>query len=430
MSEMWFRNPLTYIREVAELLVQNIVWDRGLAFKRKLDPQKHLEIHLPSAVPYRLMLVGDQGACEIQRGYSKNRPFAVYPVWEYGRQTLPQLEAILRDQHYPAGSTPDEIGVDGQEHRVVIIRPPDASTLLGRAFLGALSDLQEDYPDAIIHYHGTYSLRVAAGMKFRSADFDPVADAAKGRVVFGNGRAVEWELAEEYPAWCKVGGFAPSELSVARNRTMFNIRSAMWAAENWDSTQQFRVSKRDGHTTDVPVKIVAKGQVQPGDKFVCDSCSLAKTCRYFRDGGVCIIPDSEASALARHFKTRDSSSIIDGIGKVIEKQIERAERGLADEVVEGKLDPEVTKILKHVADAGVKLAKLVDPALAGGTKVGVFINGGNAVQASAITEQQLVAGIIADLEAQGIKREDIDMDLVATYLATRNRQAIEATASD
>jgi hypothetical protein len=437
MTQIWIRNPLTCIREVAELCVSEIVWDRGFAWKRRVDPQKHLELHLPRVIDYRILMVGDQGAAELRRGHSIRNPFAVYPVWEYGAQTIPQLERMMKEQVIPRGSDADERGVIGQEHRVVIIRPPDASTKLGTAFISTLAEMQSDYPSCIIHYHGTFSLRVAAGAGFASADFDPVADAAKGRIVLPNGRYIPYELASEYPAWCKVVGFAPSELEVARNRTMFNIKSAMWAGQNWDNPEDFRVrkvtSKLDYGETPVaaPTKKRAnRTKYQPGDKFTCDTCSVSKTCRYFRDGGVCIISDSETSALARHFKTRDAQQIIDGVGKIVEKMIVRAERGMDEEVLDGKLDPEVTKILKHVADTGVKLAKLVDPNLAGGMKVGVFVNGQGAVSAATVTEGQLVAGIIAELESQGVAREDIDMDLVATYLASKNRVAIEATARD
>ena len=79
----------------------------------------------------------------------------------------------------------------------------------------------------------------------------------------------------------------------------------------------------------------------------------------------------------------------------------------------------------------LKLAKLVNPALSGGPKVGVFINGGGAVQVGSggETANALVATVVAELEAQGINRSDIDAEMVAQYIAGRNRSAIEATSS-
>ena len=440
MAEVWFRNPLTYIRECAELLVGNIAWDRGLLQKNRLDPTKHAELHLPSVLQYRLLLVGDQGTAELRRGYDRSNPFAVYPTWEYGLQTVGELERMLATQRLPVGPTADECGVEGQEHRVVVIRPPNASSLLGKAFISVLRDLQFEYPSSIIHYHGTYSFRVAFGQKFGAADIDPVSDSSKGRVVLGSGRKMPWEDAAEYPIWVSLNGFRPSELSVARNRTMFNIKSAQWAAENFDEANAFRVRPGNAEIDSqsiTPVKLTAKRPLDSrkkaadGDKFHCDRCSLAPTCRYHRDGGVCVIPDSETSGLARYFKTRDSDQIITGLGRLMEKEIERAERAMDAEKASPDIDPEVTRMLKSIFDQGVKLAKLVNPALSGGPKVGVFINGGGAVQVGSggETANALVATVVAELEAQGINRSDIDAEMVAQYIAGRNRSAIEATSS-
>jgi hypothetical protein len=432
MSEVWFRNPLTYIRECAELMVPNIVWDRGLLHKNRVDPQRHLEIHYPSAVAYRIMLVGDQGTAELRRGRGVDAPVAVYPTWEYGVQSIDDLERMLKHQTLPRGPRPDECGVAGQEHRVVIIRPPNAGTHMGEAFLTTLRQLQNEYPDAIIHYHGTYSYRVAFGLGFASADVDPVSDSAKGRVRMGSGRAVPWEKAAESTAWVNVNGFSVSDLNVPRNRTMFNMRSAIWASQNFDSQDAFR--SRPGHGgTKTKSHMARRMPVLDGDKIACDRCSLAPACKYFRDGGVCIISDSETSALARYFKTRDSNQIIEGLGRLMEKQLARAERGLEEEKAKEELDPEVTKILKHVFDGGVKLAKLVDPNLAGGTKVGVFIGatgGATGVGAGTLTPNALVAAVIAELEEQGIARGDIDTAMVAQYIANKNRPAIEVGGTE
>ena len=438
MAEVWFRNPLTYIRECAELLVGNIAWDRGLLQKNRLDPTKHAELHLPSVLQYRLLLVGDQGTAELRRGYDRSNPFAVYPTWEYGLQTVGELERMLATQRLPVGPTADECGVEGQEHRVVVIRPPNASSLLGKAFISVLRDLQFEYPSSIIHYHGTYSFRVAFGQKFGAADIDPVSDSSKGRVVLGSGRKMPWEDAAEYPIWVSLNGFRPSELSVARNRTMFNIKSAQWAAENFDEANAFRVRPGNAEIDSqsiTPVKLTAKRPLDSrkkaadGDKFHCDRCSLAPTCRYHRDGGVCVIPDSETSGLARYFQSRDSEQIIDGLGRLMEKQVERAERGLAAEEAdpEQTLDPEVSRLMRTIFDSGVKLAKLVNPSLAGGTKVGVYVNGGSA-QIGNVTEASIVAGAVAELEAKGIDRSDIDAEMVTQYILNKNRSAIPAAS--
>jgi hypothetical protein len=52
-------------------------------------------------------------------------------------------------------------------------RWPDGATGPGKAFLKALTELQEDYPEAIIHLHNAYSYKYSFGMGYKAADVDP-----------------------------------------------------------------------------------------------------------------------------------------------------------------------------------------------------------------------------------------------------------------
>lgn len=440
MAEVWIRNPITCIRECAELLVPNIAWDRGFAYKNRLDPQKHLEIHYPSAVNYRLLMVGDQGTAELRRGYSIQKPYAVYPTWEYGRQTIPELESLLA---HPVAAGPrsqpaDERPVAGQEHRVVIIRPPDPRGRIGRAFQQTLADLQHEYTEAIIHYHGTYAYRIAFGMGYRAADIDPVAHAAKGRITLASGRSIRWEEAPKYMQWINLAGMTIGDLSKPRNRTMFNIKSAQWAAEHFSDNIKFRTrgeieidpyaaahkppETRHFRNVSVPA--------QPGDKLLCGRCSLAPTCKYYRDGGVCTVPDTDGAALAKQFRTRDSDQIIDALGIVLDKQMKRLEAGLEQEDIDADgLDPEITKLANMIFGNGVKLAKLVDPALAaaGAARINLNLNQQiNAGQAQAMTPNALMASIVRELEQQGVPRDEITPMMISEYIVSQQRPAIEA----
>jgi hypothetical protein len=420
--------------------VPNICWDRGYARKNRLDPQRHIELHYPTAVQYRLLLVGDQGTAELRRGHTIDNPYAVYPTWEYGNQTIVDLERMLAHpgEVQRTSSRPDEQPVEGQEHRVVIIRPPAPGTIQGRAFMRTLADLQFEYPEAIIHYHGTYSYRIAFGHGFRAADIDPVADAAKGRITLASGKRVPWEEASAHRHWVHLHGFALEELSVARNRTMFNIRSAQWAGEHFNENVKFKVCGDTAVDPDAvhhePVEVVEHRlpKPKPGDKIACDYCSLAPTCRYFRVKGVCSIPDTDGAGLARYFKTRDSDQIIDGLGRILEKQAARFQQGIDEESQsQDGLDPEVTKLGNLLFNNGVKLAKLVDPTLAaaGAPKIGVQINAG-VVGHQPVTPASMMAGIVRELEEQGVARHEITAQMVAEYIAAQNRVAIETTAID
>jgi hypothetical protein len=323
----------------------------------------------------------------------------------------------------------------------VVIRHPSFGTSAGRAFLRVLAEMQDDHPDAIIHVHGAWGFRPAFGFT-RAGDIEVREAAKSGKVMLGNGRVVRWQEAAKHHDWINLHHMTLGSLSVPRNRCIFNIRAATWAGENLDTSTLFR-TRRDEAADRRRIRTVASRPPSPyarrmkvgdGDKFACDQCSLQMSCKLYRTGGVCTISDSEAAPLAAMFKTRDSDRIIEGLGRVLALGVERAERGLADETLEGKLDPEVTKILNQTFINGAKLAKLVDPSLAaaGAPRVGVFIN--NAQQGMASRPNVLTAGAVAALEAQGVAREDITPEMIVAMMQDSaaikvKHQAIEASGS-
>jgi hypothetical protein len=173
---------------------------------------------------------------------------------------------------------------------------------------------------------------------------------------------------------------------------------------------------------------------QEGDMIACDSCSLNLKCKYFRVGAVCGVPGSDNSDLGRYFNTRDSGLILEGLGKLLETQSERVQRGLQTEEALQELDPEVSKLVSNLFDQGVKLAKLVDPSLrTSPAKIQINAGAGSQTAVMQMSPQELVAGVMRELEKQGIRREDITDDMIKGLLASMGQdktphQAIEATA--
>lgn len=438
-TEAWFRNPHTYIRELVEVGVGRIAWDRGFIHKKRIDPAKHANLYFPASIPYRVLLVGDQGTAEYRRGDTK--PSAVYPTWCYGEDfsLLEELvaenaaddEDITGDMSVPD----DERPVLGQEHRVVVSDLPMGHTGPGRRFLRQLQELQHENPDCIIHVHGLYSFRLAFGMGFRAADVEVRTTAQKGRVYLPNGKEMKYEQTVAAPHWITLLGMSPVDLEVPRNRCMYNIRSAVWAGEHYEENIKFKAKGPHEPDTTSPSAVPAttsrvhSGVVRPGDKFLCDTCSLQTSCKYVRSGGVCSIPDSEPAQLARFFNTRDSDMIITGLGTLLAAQTNRLERGMEDEEDMGELDPEVTKIINSLFANGVKLAKLVNPTLAGGPKVGVFVNGATdtRVSVAGMSPKALVAGIVNELEGRGISRDKITPEMIQGLIEGPSRETIDAT---
>ena len=403
--DVWIRNPSACIRECIEVGMTQIVWDYGYLVKKGIDPDKFMNLYCPSGMDYRVLVVGDpnQGAAEITRGTSWGKPLRVHPLWEYG-DDLAILEQHLRE------SGPDEL--------VVVTRTPIVSTGPGKKFMNLLNDLQLEYRDATIHLHGLYSWKTMFGRDFKSIDMEPRLDAQKGRVRLPNGQQVTYETAQTMPHWLAAVGFNAADLSVPRNRCMYNIESARWAAQYFKVNYKFETRRRyplpeEGH---VLVNDRIKTRMVPsrlGDKFLCDLCSLKPSCKYFRVGSVCSVPDSEASELSRFFKTRDSDTIIAGLGSLLALQTQRLEEGRRNEIEDDTIDNNVTKIVNSIFDRGVKLAKLVDPALAaaGAPKFKVALTQ-NHNTITAANPAALMAAVVNELESRGVTRADITPEMV------------------
>lgn len=435
-TEVWFRNPHNYIKELVECHAGWIAWDRGFLNKKHIDPIKHAQLYFGHAIPYRVLLIGEQGTAEYRTGDPEEKPTAVYPTWCYGEE-LALLEEILEN---PPGENMeacndrtvgnDERPVWGQEHRVVITDIPNASTGPGRKFMAVLRTLQEDYPNAIIHVHGLYGFRTAFGMGFGSADIEPRTAAQKGKVHLPSGKEELYERAVANPHWVTSLGFKPVDLAIPRVRCMYNIRSAQWAGENYDKIFNFKRSPVPASQIDIrsadkdftpPTdnRIMVRNGVTPkeGDKFACDTCSLQNDCKYYREGAVCSVPGAEPVDLAKMFKTRDSDQIIDGLGHLVAANTKRLERSIKVEDAFGDVNPEVTRILSQVFDQGVKLAKLVDPNLRGGARVQVNVGPGGTASVATANPRQLIAAAIRELEARGIARDEITQEMISGLLA-------------
>lgn len=435
-TEVWFRNPHNYIRELAEVGVGRIAWDRGMLVKKRIDPLKHAGAYFAGR-PWRLLMIGEQGTAEYTHE-SGNKPVGVYPTWDASIESIELLEEMMQ---YPIGDDADACNspdvpedqrpVAGQTHRVVVINLPDNRSAHGRAFVRKLKEMQEDYPACVLHVHGLYSWRISFGMGFGATDVDPRTNAGKGKVTLPSGKEMIAEKTVAIPQWVTMLGMKPVDLTKEpRNRCIYNIKSAVWAAQNYMDDVAFasKPSKvqaapdiesknanpiETGRRNPFTVPIVPK----PTDKINCSTCSLQDSCKYFREGSVCSVPGSEPAELAKHFGTRDADSIIDGMAVIMQLQARRLDRGVADEELYGELDPEVTKIANQIFSNGAKLAKLLDPARFSGPSVQVNVGGNGSPALQASTPNQMLGTIVRALEARGVPRDDITGEMIGNFIA-------------
>lgn len=417
MTEVWFRNPHNYVRELAEVGSPfRIAWDRGMLVKKRIEPVSHAKLYFGENAKFDILCIGPQGSAHLDADHDLSRPLAVYPTWEYGEnfQILEEMVSspIGFDAEACSADIPlDERPVVGQDHRVVVTNLPPANLSANRPFYRHLRELQEEYPSCNIMLHGSYSFRIMFGMGFGSADFEPRTAAANGKVYLPNGKELAYARTVGQMQWVNLLGMSVTDLKNPSPRCVFNIKSARWAAENFNEKINFKTrgSVDEVDTTSPITKLPTTSsfaskslEKKEGDMVTCDTCSLANSCKHYREGAVCTVNGSETGPLARLFQSRDSSRIIDGLGTIVAAQTQRLEKGMESEEEFGELDPHVTKMMNDIFNNGIKLAKLIDPTL---TKPLVQINGAGAVAGA--SPKEMAASVIRALEDSGVRREDI-----------------------
>jgi hypothetical protein len=441
VTEVWFRNPHTYVRELAEVGPPfRVVWDRGMLVKRRIDPIQHANLYFGSTSDYQILCIGRQGTAHLDATHPLTKPRGVYPTWEYGEEFKVLEEMVsnpigLDTEACSADLPLDERPVIGQDHCVVITNLPNARLGANRPFYRTLCELQEEYPDCKIMIHGSYSYRVMFGMGFGASDSEPRTDAANGRVILPNGKIVAYARTVTQLKWVNLLGMKVTDLKIPRERCMYNIRSAIWAGQHFNEDVRFKAQggtknlDTTAPTTSIPVTSSYRSvnlPLQEGDMISCDSCSLSDACKLYREGAVCSVRGSETSSLAKIFQSRDSNRIIDGLGTILAAQTNRLEKGMESEDEFGELDPEVTKIMNQLFTNGTKLAKLIDPGL---TKPLVQINGSRASVASA-NPKELTASVVRALEDQGVARDQITAGMFEDMLRKMTESIPELPASD
>ena len=446
--ECWFRNPLGYIHQLVECNARNIVMHRGYTYKNDVDLAEWIGRQFPAAWDWwRVLHVGDQGSAEYRpesfKGNGQFVPVASYPTWKYGPDSLDLLLWMLEN---PAGENPDPYmpphGFDdckprpGQEHRVVVTNLPLTKTNTGMEMIKTLALIQRDYPEAILHVHGKYSFRHLFGSGFAAADIDARTMSQGGKEVsLVNGDvAKRKKMTPDHVQWINMVGHSVSSLESPKGRCLYHIDAAVWAAKNYEKTEAFRVKADPEEDVDYSasefdwkpnvVKRLMRKRMKDalqGDMIVCDICSLVDSCRAYRAGSICTLPNSSGSELSKAFGSNDVDLILDGMASIMKTQADRASDALALEDDNPGLNPEVTKILDGLFVKGEKFIKLKDPkrfkapAIAIQNNVGIPNQLGTGEKGP---ENMAVADAFAALEDAGWRRDLLTEEIVQKVIET------------
>lgn len=429
MERVWFRNPARIAGEIGEVGHLFVTWDRTDMNRSKTDPKAFGNLHWGQSSGWQSLVIGSGSAVHIDGEHGLEEPLAVYPTWEFGDnwEMLEELASnpIGQDDEACSSNVIDKAWrpVFGQEHVIVITKLPSFITGVGKAVVRRLVEFQNDFPECCVYLDGMQSYNALFGMNFRACNIDPLSQAAAENVILPSGRAAKPSSWPQHSKWIHLLGFAIPDLREQGKRVRFNMKSALWAAENYQKDIVFK-TQRSSQSVDpdalvhVPQQTTHNlGAGQEGDKVNCDTCSLQMSCKFYRQGSVCTLPKSEGKNLVAMFGTRDADTIVDALGVLVGKQAARVQRGMAQEEILGELDPEVGKQLNSTIDNGIKLAKLIDPTRAGGAKVQVNVGQGAAAEVKMANPQVIVGQIIREIQQRtGLPANQITPEMIAATM--------------
>jgi hypothetical protein len=471
MLDLWFRQPRVYINHALEAGATNFTWHLASALSKRIDVLSWFRNAVVGYGECRMMIVDYSGASEYTQYTRYEEPIAVYPTWSADEE-FSELVYLVEN---PVSENPeftdnqaiarDMRPVKGQKHRVVLHQLGPA-TREREGLLLRIRDLQLLHPECEIFISQQIMFSILFGFGFQAGDCMPGNVIETGSIVQGinlpTGKYLKppniWDL--RYSDWFELLGWKQRDIVDRHQMTRFNIESLMWAARNYDKAVPFVLESTRGagttggrrtlfrphefkHVSDKDFILPSArrhlmrnlGLDEELDKLACDTCMLHNACTLYREGAVCAVKGSEGVELSKHFGTRNAQAIITGLDHLLKKQVQRLEDAQAAEEVSGEPDPDLTKQYNSVFANASKLAKLIDPSLAGGAKVQVNVGvaGNAAIAVASADPKQMVASVVAELEASGIPRAEITPEMikgVLTGMASRGeKRAVQAVAA-
>jgi len=464
-TEVWAREPYHYARQLLKADLPRLVFQHHPA----ADFWRFCWTNFPDSA-WRALVIDDDLAYELGPRNSMLNPAAVYPTFRYGLDSITDIPKliergpdIVRERLEGRGIRPIPVIANNQEQRVILSGAPKGTngSLVDKFFV-VMHKVQQRYPSAILHLHDVDPIaHWAFGTAIRSIDFDFNNRVLKNRIILPTGRTLAIDDLRHQRGWVKILGFNVAALRRRPQEVLaFNLEALKWAAESWNDEERYR-QKLNNVLTQEEYTEFLRGRtptfelaprmgnknrrldITTEDKLVCDSCSLALSCRLYRRGSICTMPGTSGKELAAYFQTRDSSVVLDGIGKLIEEQSERYVEGREREVDDDSLDEHVTTIMKNLMASAVQYAKFIDPSLRSAA-VAVNINSTTTNNTAVLnstavpTGNTLVAAIVHELEAGGIPREEVTVAMIQRamrespkeVIAQWNQPTLEAGSGD
>jgi hypothetical protein len=494
-TELWLRKPWLFSAQLIRDPFPRFVLSHGDLRELGATSPFQLLAELMPDTDWTYIIVGANSAQRYTHASGPDTAVARFPVWRHGANP----EKLVRYARVANESSWERVLVSPWVRGARALDTPNPritankATLwlyeVSRAFPQVLFHLHggSSFRSAFGLHFGAADLNPVTKYSNDHSD-DP-------KLMLPNGRRVPFSQARKNLKWLHAVGFSVEDVRTEAGRIALAVASAQWAAENYADSARLG-AEADGRPDPLDLRKAARGRVSTvdpadagvtqlvmraprlevdpfpqmvgvapdsepepyeclepvaggelievaeaperfayADKIVCDSCSLADTCRYVRAGGVCIVPSSDMTKIVELFGTRDAVQLREALGAVLTRQATRydkiaqawdedvaaiAERPTKETVARSKHLMELETSLSRGTEA---LIKILDPSQRT-PAVGVNVTVPALQQNTHIyNPAALVADVVRRLEQAGIDRAAITPAMVADVMREQGEQA-------
>lgn len=439
--DLYWEDPYKYAAHMRELgECQAYFTYTNLHFKR-MDARAFMRQNF-HGMPWKCYIAAKHFTYLIDYTCGPEEHRGSWPNWNAPKYDLEDLQDLILNPWVDRKVNPDapwyEHPVHGQPHRVFVEALGSGATEFERNRRRRIAKIQRLFPEVELFIRAkTFNIPFMFGCGFSAGCLDPYRHRGlkKGCVYTPSGKEVHLERVEEFSDEIEYMGFDPYEVRYDQDvGLLYTMASVRYAAHHWDDpTGPFynvkgKFASTDFHNPDMYAEMPSyevinnfRGEkAKDTDKILCDSCSLWRLCPAYRPEAVCGLPSSDSKKLSDMFKSRNADDVVEGLAAIVSKQAERVESKMDEEKFSsGGHDKEIDKMLNNLFKNGTQLAKLRDPSLGRAPLVQINANSPQALQAGKVSTadpRALAATVIQEIEATGVRREDITEQMIEDHL--------------
>lgn len=456
--DLWWEDPFKYANHLRESGECQVYFTYTNLHRKKIDPRAFMRQHF-HGMPWKCYVSAENFTYLIDYRCGENEHRGSWPNWQASDFNLRELQDLIETPWSEREVLPNvpwyEVPIPTQQHRIFIRDLKTGNDELTKNRRRRMTKIQRMFPEVELFIKpAQFSMGLMFGAGFSAGCLDPYRERGlrKGAIYLPSGKRVAIISTLAYRDKIEYFGFDPEEVKYDQDvGLLYTIASIRYAAHHWDdptgpfSSKSRAFSQPDYQNPDMYAGMPSyqvinnfRGEkAKDTDKILCDSCSLWRLCPAYRTEAVCGLPSSESKRLSELALSRNADDVVEMLASIVSKQAERVETKIDDEkFLESGHDKDIDKMLNSLFKNGTQLAKLRDPSLGRAPLVQINAGAPQARQVAQADPRALAATVIEEIEASGVRREDITEQMIEDHLrgyATQHQlegEVVDAEVAD